>query len=77
MRDCEFFNDMRVYVFRRVIKKRNIKIINDKYNKKLKKYYKYITNIEINIKNINSNENYVKKTVVLFKNAINKIFKFE
>ena len=77
MRDCEFLNDMRVYVFRRVVKKRNIKIINDKYNKKLKKHRKYVTNVKTNIKNINSNKNYVKKTVVLFKNVVNKIFKFE
>ena len=65
MRDCEFFNDIRVYIFRRVVMKRNIKIINDKYNKKLKKHRKYITNVKINIKNINLNENYVKKTVAL------------
>ena len=49
----------------------------DKYNKKLKKHYKYITNVKINTENINSNENYIKKIIALFKNVINKIFKFE
>ena len=77
MRNYEFFNNLRIYVFRRVIKKRNIKIINDKYSKRLKKHYKYAANIKINIKNINLNENYIKEIIVLFKNAVNKVFKFE
>ena len=77
MRNYEFFNDMRVYVFKRIVKKWDIKIINDKYNKRLKKHRKYITNVKINIKNINSNENYVKKIIALFKNVVNKIFKFK
>ena len=54
-----------------------MKIINDKYNKRLKKHREYITNVKINIKNVNLNENYVKETVILFKNVVNKIFKFK
>ena len=53
---------------------RKIKINNVKYSKKSKKHFKYTANIETNIKNINSNKNYVKKTIVLLKDAINKIY---
>ena len=63
---------LRVYVFKQVVKKWNIKIINDKYNKRLKNHRKYTTNVKINIKYINSNENYVKKTVALLKTQLIK-----
>ena len=77
MRNCELFNDIQIYVFKQVVKKQETKINNIKYNKKLKKHFNYTANIEINTENIDSNKNYIEKTVALLKDAVNKIFKFK
>ena len=77
IRNYKLFNNVRAYVFKQVNKKRKIKINNVKYNKKSKKKFNYIANIETNIKNINLNENYIKKTIALLKNVVNKVYNFE
>ena len=77
MRNCEFLDNVRIYVFKLVVKKRNTKTINDKYSKKSKKHREYTANAETDIEDTNSKKNYVEKTVVLFKNVISKIFKFK
>ena len=77
IRNCELFNNIRVYVFKQVNKKRKTKINNVKYNKKSKKHLDYTANIKTNIKNINLNKNYVEKIVALLKNTVSKISKFK
>ena len=77
MQNCEFFDNVRVYVFKQVIKKRKTKINNVKYNKKSKKHFEYTANIETNIENINLNKDYAEKIIVLLKNVVSKVFKFK
>ena len=77
IRDCELFNNVRIYVFKQVVKNQETKINNIKYNKKSKEYFNYTANIKTDIKNIDSNKNYAEKTVALLKNVVNKIFKFK
>ena len=77
MRNCKFLDDVRIYVFKLVVKKRDTKTVDDKYSKRLKKHREYTANAETDIENTNLKKNYVEKTVVLFKNAVSKIFKFE
>ena len=77
MRNCKFFDDVRIYVFKLIVKKRDTKTIDDKYNKRSKKHREYTANAETNIENTDLKENYVEKTVALFKNAVSKIFKFK
>ena len=77
MRNCEFFDDVRIYVFKLIVKKRSTKTIDNKYSKKLKKHREYTANAKTDIKDTDLKKNYVEKTVALFKNAVSKIFKFE
>ena len=77
MQNCEFFNNIQIYVFKQVIKKQKTKISNVKYSSKLKKHLIYTANIETNIENIDLSKYYVKKTIVLSKNVVSEIFKFE
>ena len=77
MRNCEFFDDVRIYVFKLVVKKRNTKTVDDKYSKRSKKHREYTANAETDIEDTDSKENYVEKTAALFKNAVSKISKFE
>ncbi len=77
MRDYELLNEVRVYVFKQVVKKRDVKISDVKYSKRLKKHREYTANVEINTENINFNEDYAEKTVALLKNVISKISKSE
>ena len=77
MRNCEFFDDVRIYVFKLIVKKRDTKTVNNKYSKRSKKHREYTANAETDIENTDSKENYVEKTVALFKNAVSKTFKFE
>ncbi len=77
MQNCELFNNIRIYVFKQVVKKQETKINNVKYNKKSKKHFNYTANIKTNTKNINLNKDYAEKTIALLKNAVNKIFKFK
>ena len=59
------------------LKKQKTKINNVKYSKKLKKYFDYTVNVKTDTENIDLNKDYAKKTVVLLKDAVNKIFKSE
>ena len=74
MRNCEFFDNVRIYVFKQVVKKRETRINNVEYSKKLKKHLNYTANVKTNIENINLNKNYAKKTIALFKDVVSKIF---
>ena len=75
MQDYEYFNNIRIYAIKQIVKKRDTKIVNVKYSKKSKKYREYTANIKTNTKNINSKKDYVEKTVALLKDAVSKIFK--
>ena len=77
MRNYKFLDDVRIYVFKLIVKKRSTKTVDNKYNKKSKKHREYTTNAETDIKDTDLKENYVEKTVALFKNAVSKIFKFK
>ncbi len=77
MRDCELLDEIRAYVFKQVVKKRDVKISDVKYSKRLKKHREYTANVKINTENIDFDEDYAKKTVALLKNVVSKIFKSE
>ena len=61
MQNCKLFNNIRMYVFKQVVKKQKTNINNIKYNKKSKKHFDYTVNIETNTEDINLNKNNAKK----------------
>ncbi len=73
MRDCELLDEIRVYVFKQVVKKRDAKISDVKYSKRLKKHREYTANVKTDTENIDSDEDYAEKTVALLKNVASKI----
>jgi len=77
MRDCELLDEIRVYIFKQVVKKRDAKISDVKYSKRLKKHREYTANVKINTENIDFDEDYVKKTIALLKNVVSKISRSE
>ena len=77
MRDCELLNEIRVYVFKQVVKKRDAKISDVKYSKRLKKHREYTANVKINTENIDFDEDYAEKTIALLKNVASKISRSE
>ncbi len=77
MRDYELLNEVRVYIFKQVVKKRDVKISDVKYSKRLKKHREYTANVKTDTENIDFDEDYAKKTVALLKNVVSKIFKSE
>ncbi len=77
MRDCELLDEIRVYVFKQVVKKRGAKISDVKYSKRLKKHRKYTANVKINTENIDFDEDYAEETIALLKNVVSKISRSE